>query len=54
MEKIIMSCLWLEKNTKKQMERHMICHEDDEEDSEIPGTKCPYEAMNRNQLLEHL
>ena len=44
----------LQKNTKKQMERHMICHEDDEEDSEFPCTKCPYQAMNRDQLLEHL
>ena len=40
--------------TKNKIEEHMACHDKDEEDSSYLCGDCSYQAMNRDQLLEHL
>ena len=42
------------RKTKSKIEKHMSCHDSDEEDSSFLCGDCSYQAMNRDQLLEHL
>ena len=41
-------------NTKSKIEKHMECHDKDEEDSTFLCADCSFQSMNRDQLLEHL
>ena len=40
--------------TKSKIEKHMTCHDNDEEDSTFLCEDCPFQCINRDQLLEHL
>ena len=40
--------------TKSKIEKHMTCRDHDEEDSTFLCGDCPFQCMNRDQLLEHL
>ena len=42
------------RNTKNQMEKHMKTHILDEEDASHTCRECPFQAINRDQLVEHL
>ena len=41
-------------NSKSKIEKHMECHDNNEEDSTFLCNECPFQSMNRDQLLEHL
>ena len=41
-------------NTRSKIEKHMECHDNDEEDSTFLCVDCSFQSMNRDQLLEHL
>ena len=40
--------------TKSNIEKHMECHDQDEEDSTFLCPDCSFQSMNRDQLLVHL
>ena len=40
--------------SKSKIEKHMSCHDNDEEDSSFLCGDCSFQSMNRDQLLEHL
>ena len=41
-------------NTIKEIEKHMKCHDDIEEDSMFNCTECQFQSMNKDQLIKHL
>jgi hypothetical protein len=40
--------------TESKIEKHMSCHDGNEEDSTFLCGDCSFQSMNRDQLLEHL
>ena len=44
----------LTRKSKMQIEQHMASHDKDEDDSQFNCDKCPYQTINRDQLLEHI